>query len=237
MFFTAGHPGLNDTRPILRQLAMAGVDLVEIGMPFSDPIADGDIIQQSSQQALDNGMTLDLLFEQLKDIRQDIQIPLILMGYLNPVLQFGMERFVQKAAETGIDGVILPDLPLREYQLHYAGLFDKHNLSNIFLITPQTPEARIFALDDASDAFLYLVSSASTTGQTATMDTGYFERIAAMELRNPQLIGFGIRDRASFERACSFSSGAIIGSAFIQALGDGSEPERRIGDFVRSIRP
>lgn len=239
IFFTCGFPELNDTRETLISLANSGVDLVEIGMPFSDPIADGGTIQMSSQRALDNGITLDLIFEQLEGIREEIDIPLILMGYLNPVMQYGMERFVKKAAELGIDGFILPDLPMYEYQTFYKELFDEHGLANIFLITPQTSEERIREIDAISSGFIYMVSSDSTTGaETNTDDVqrAYFERIQAMELISPRLIGFGIHDHATFSNACSYADGAIIGSAFIKAMDQEGPIPQKVEGFVRKVR-
>lgn len=238
VFFTCGYPNLEDTRSTLISLAQSGVDLVEIGMPFSDPIADGNTIQRSSQQALDNGITLEKIFEQLEGIRDEIDIPLIMMGYLNPVMQYGIERFVRKAAEIGVDGFILPDLPMYEYQTFYKELFDAHGLANIFLITPQTSEDRIKEIDEVSAGFIYMVSSDSTTGSEVSSDKvqrAYFERILAMNLNSPRLIGFGIHDHATFQNACQYSQGAIIGSAFIKAMGgEGSIPEK-VDGFVNGI--
>lgn len=238
VFFTCGYPSLEDTRSTLISLAQSGVDLVEIGMPFSDPIADGNTIQKSSQQALDNGITLEKIFEQLEGIRDDIDIPLIMMGYLNPVMQYGIERFVQKAAEIGIDGFILPDLPMYEYQTFYKELFDSQGLANIFLITPQTSEDRIREIDSVSSGFIYMVSSDSTTGAEVSSDEvqrAYFKRIQAMNLSSPRLIGFGIHDHATFQNACQYGQGAIIGSAFIKAMdGTGSIPEKVEG-FVKGV--
>jgi tryptophan synthase alpha chain len=239
IYFTAGFPQLADTVTILESLAQAGADVIEIGMPYSDPLADGPTIQQSSQRAIDNGMTLRLLFEQLRGIRARVQTPLILMGYLNPVLQFGIEAFCQAAAEVGVDGLILPDLPLAEYEAEYRPVFKRYGLSNIFLVTPQTSEARIRRIDALSDSFIYLVSSASTTGAKAGLSDdqlAYFERIRAMQLRTPQLIGFGIADRASFERACAHARGAIIGSAFIKLLAASQNLPADIGRFVREVK-
>ena len=238
VYFTSGHPNLKDTVEIIQQLEKNGVDLIEIGMPFSDPPADGPTIQRSSETALKNGMSLKLLFEQLKDIRQTVKIPLILMGYINPVYQFGVEKFCEKCAETGIDGVILPDLPLDEYEAFYKPVFEKHNLHNILLITPQTTESRIRQIDEESSGFIYMVSSSSTTGSGKKVEDfqrEYFERIKAMNLKNPRIIGFGISDRATFENACKYASGAIIGSAFVKALADTGSKEKIIGSFVEQI--
>lgn len=240
VYFTAGHPNLNDTVEIIQQLEKNGVDLIEIGMPFSDPTADGPTIQRSSETALKNGMSLKLLFEQLKDIRQTVKIPLILMGYINPVYQFGVEKFCEKCAETGIDGLILPDLPLDEFEAFYRPAFGKHNLHNILLITPQTSDQRIKQIDEASSGFIYMVSSASTTGSDKKVEDfqrEYFERIQAMNLNNPRVIGFGISDRATFENACKYASGAIIGSAFVKAIDSEAEIQEAVSRFIKQILP
>ena len=237
IYFTAGYPKLEDTVEILQQLENSGVDMVEIGMPFSDPLADGPTIQKSSQAALKNGMTTDLLFRQLKGIRKKVSIPLIIMGYFNPVLQFGVENFCKKCAEVGIDGLILPDLPLAEYEEHYAGIFKKYNLINIFLITPQTSEERIRKIDTASEGFIYMVSSASVTGSSSGFgdeQESYFKRIEALQLKNPQIVGFGINNSEIFQQATKYAKGAIIGSAFIKVLSD--EGKAGISSFIKSIR-
>jgi tryptophan synthase alpha chain len=240
VYFTAGFPNLPDTRLVLRGLQDAGVDMVEIGMPYSDPIADGEVIQQSNMQALDNGMTLRVLFDQLAGCRSEITMPLLLMGYINPIIQFGVDAFCQCCAEVGVDGLILPDLPLGLFQQEYAPIFRQYGLQNVFLITPQTSEARIRLIDDSTDGgFIYMVSSASITGSTAgvtdTMTT-YFERIRAMHLKNPRFIGFGIKDRPSFEQACQYADGAFIGTAFIRHLQQhGASPES-VRKFVLTIR-
>jgi len=221
IYFTAGYPNPNDTVPIIQELEKAGVDMVEIGLPFSDPLADGPTIQESSTAALKNGMHTELLFEQLKDIRKTVNIPLILMGYFNPMLQYGVEAFCQKCKEIGIDGIIMPDLPLDVYQEEYASVYKKYGLINVFLITPQTSEERIRAIDDASDGFIYMVSSASTTGAKEGFgeeQRSYFERIASLNLENPQIVGFGISNSETFEAATEKAKGAIIGSAFIKHL-------------------
>lgn len=239
VYFTAGFPNLNDTETIILELEKNGVDLLEIGMPFSDPLADGPTIQASSTVALKNGMTIPKLFEQLQDIRQKTEIPLVLMGYLNPVMQYGVERFCQKAAEVGIDGVILPDLPLQQYVEEYKELFEKYNLSKVFLITPQTPEARIREIDSLSNGFIYMVSSASTTGKTvglAEQSQAYFQRVAEMQLHSPGVIGFGIHDKDTFEAACTHASGAIIGSAFVKALQREGSLTENIKSFIQSIK-
>jgi tryptophan synthase alpha chain len=239
VFFTAGYPHLNDTVSIIEGLEKEGVDLIEIGFPFSDPLADGPVIQQSSKVALENGMTLNLLFEQLKDIRSKVKIPLLLMGYLNPVMQFGVENFCKKASEIGIDGIILPDLPLQEYLDHYQRLFERYNLSNIFLVTPQTVEQRIRMIDKNSNGFIYLVSSASTTGTqngVSAEKEKFFQRINKLKLRNPVVTGFGISDRASFASASKYCNGAIIGSAFIKALEQGNDIQKNIHQFISNVR-
>ncbi|MDX5419520.1 MAG: tryptophan synthase subunit alpha [Hymenobacteraceae bacterium] len=239
VYFTAGYPSLEDTVPIILELEKNGVDLIEVGMPFSDPLADGPPIQQSSEIAIRNGMTIPKLFEQLKDIRQHTQIPLVLMGYLNPVMQYGVERFLQKASEIGIDGLILPDLPLSDYVREYKPLFEAHDLSNIFLITPQTPEQRIREIDQHSNGFIYMVSSASVTGSTGNKgvtNTDYFKRVAGMALKNPGVIGFGIHNRDTFTQACNHASGAIIGSAFIKALSKEGSLADNISAFIQNIR-
>lgn len=237
VYFTAGYPNLNDTVRIIQQLEKNGVDLIEIGMPFSDPTADGPTIQRSSETALKNGMSLKLLFEQLKDIRSTVKIPLILMGYINPVYQYGVEEFCEKCAETGIDGVILPDMPLNEYESFYKTFFENHNLHNILLITPQTAEQRIRQIDAASSGFIYMVSSSATTGAGKKVEDfhqEYFDRIKTMNLKNPRLIGFGISDRATFENACKNASGAIVGSAFVKAL-ENNRIEPAIKTFVKGF--
>lgn len=239
IYFTAGYPELNDTVKIIGQLEKSGTDLVEIGMPFSDPVADGPVIQQSSEIALRNGMTIHLLFEQLKEIRKSVSIPLILMGYLNPVMQYGIEAFCEKCKEIGIDGTIIPDLPLEIYETEYKEIFEKNTLSNIFLVTPQTSDERIKQIDSLSTGFIYMVSSSSTTGVKGAVNEeqiSYFERIRKMNLRSKRLIGFGIYDKASFEKASGYANGAIIGSAFVKALEDeGTETETRVKNFVQKF--
>jgi tryptophan synthase alpha chain len=237
IYATAGFPQLKDTLQVLKELENTGVDLIEIGMPFSDPLADGPTIQESSTKALMNGMTTELLFEQLKEIRNHISIPLILMGYFNPVLQFGVEKFLKKAAEIGIDGVILPDLPLEVYEREYKDLFEAYRLSMIFLITPQTPERRIRQIEKASTSFIYMVSTSSTTGAQEGFNQEsmeYFKRIEAMNLQVPTVVGFGISNASSYHQATSHSKGAIIGSAFIKALS--KEGIEGIPSFIKSIR-
>ena len=240
-YFTAGYPSLHDTIPLAKALVEAGADILEIGMPFSDPLADGPVIQGSSTVALANGMNLPVLFEQLKGLRAAVpETPVLLMGYLNPVMQYGMEEFCRQAAAVGVDGLILPDLPLAEYEEFYLETFKKYGLKAVFLITPQTSEERIRHLDSLSEAFLYLVSGPGTTGGTTLPDAeaqaSYFERIAALKLRNPRLIGFGIAEKAGFDRACQYAEGAIIGSALIRALENVEDAPAAAGRFVRSIK-
>ena len=221
IYFTAGFPNLNDTASIIQELEKNGVDMIEIGLPFSDPLADGPTIQESSTIALQNGMTTKLLFEQLKDIRKSVDIPLLIMGYFNPILQFGVLKFCQKCAEVGIDGLIIPDLPLTIFEQEYKTVFENYNLKNIFLITPQTASERIRKIDSLSDSFIYMVSSSSTTGNHqafGAIQKNYFERIAKMELKNPQIVGFGISNAATFSEAITHQKGAIIGSAFVNYL-------------------
>ncbi|WP_460577484.1 tryptophan synthase subunit alpha [Hymenobacter coalescens] len=242
LYITAGYPGRHDTVPLLQTLAAAGADILEIGVPFSDPLADGPVIQQTSTVALRNGMTLRHLLQELQGVRAVLpDTPLLLMGYLNPVLQLGMEEFCQQAAAAGIDGVILPDLPAEEYAEFYQETFRRYNLRPVFLITPYTSEARIRRLDELTDAFLYLVSGPGLTGGNQTADQGaqqaYLQRIEALNLRNPRLVGFGIADRASFEQACQHANGAIIGSALLRALDGAADPHEAARQFVRGIRP
>lgn len=237
IYFTAGYPNLNDTVTIIEQLEQAGVDMIEIGLPFSDPLADGPTIQASSTKALQNGMTTTILFEQLKDIRKTVSIPLIIMGYFNPMLQYGVEAFCKKCSEIGIDGLIIPDLPVAEYNEHYKTIFEKYKLTNVFLITPQTSDERIRFIDDISNGFIYMVSSASVTGSQSGFgeeQTAYFKRISEMQLKNPQIIGFGINNATTFNQATTYTKGAIIGSAFIKHLTENGVS--KIKDFVSKIR-
>lgn len=239
VYFTAGYPELNDTPEIIRELDKSGVDMIEIGMPFSDPVADGPVIQRSSEKALKNGMTLNLLFKQLSALRKITDIPLVLMGYINPVFRFGVEEFLMKCRETGIDGTIIPDLPVEEFKESYESLYTKYNILNIFLVSPQTPGERILYLDRISKGFLYIVSTAATTGGTNKFDQpqiNYFRKLDDLNLKTPRLIGFGISDKRTYDQACSYSDGVIIGSAFIRSLDEkGSLPEK-IHRFVRTIR-
>ncbi|AKQ45371.1 hypothetical protein TH63_06535 [Rufibacter radiotolerans] len=239
VYFTAGFPKLEDTVTILEELEASGADLVEIGMPFSDPLADGPTIQASNQVALENGMSVKKLFQQLAGVREKVTVPIILMGYLNPVLQYGFERFCEEAARVGVDGLILPDLPFAEYEEEYKPVLEKYGLSLIFLITPQTAENRIRQIDALTDSFIYMVSSASTTGgavQTGDAQQAYFSKVRGMGLKNPLLIGFGIGDKPSFELACQSANGAIIGSAFIKALQQPGELRENVRGFLQSIK-
>lgn len=237
IYFTAGFPELENTASIIKSLAFSGVDMIEIGLPFSDPLADGPTIQKSSTKALENGMTTELLFEQLKSIRKEVDIPLLIMGYFNPILQYGIEEFCRKCQETGIDGLIIPDLPVDVYQHEYSHVFDKYDLINVFLITPQTSDERIRYIDSISKGFIYMVSSASTTGAINSFDQvqdEYFERINKLELRTPQIVGFGISNHKTFVQATKYANGAIIGSAFVKYLNENSIAE--VKNFAHSIR-
>ncbi|MCP9770788.1 tryptophan synthase subunit alpha [Lacihabitans sp. LS3-19] len=240
VYFTAGFPKLKDTVSVLEALQDGGVDIVEIGMPYSDPVADGETIQDSNQKALENGMSVSELFEQLKDIRANgITVPIVLMGYLNPVYQYGIEAFCEKCQEIGIDGLILPDLPVDEYFREYKSTFEKYGILNIFLITPQTSEERIRFIDEVSDGFIYMVSSASVTGAVSGINTGmeaYFNRVNAMDLKNPRLIGFGIKDKETFETASKYASGAIIGSQFVRILDNAKDIKSEVIAFVKSLK-
>ncbi len=236
VYITAGYPALDDTSRIICALQDQGADMIEIGIPFSDPVADGPVIQNSSRTALKNGMSLNLLFEQLKNIRLKTRIPLLLMGYFNPVYHMGMEQFIQRCSETGIDGVIIPDLPLEYYRDNYQALFREHRIENIFLMTPQTPEDRILEIDRLTTGFIYMVSSYSTTGSTggfSTVQEDYFRRIMEMPLSSPRLIGFGVGDKNTFKTAGRYASGAIIGSAFIKALSAPGTTEEKVAAFMR----
>jgi len=242
IYLTAGYPALNDTCSLIKTLERSGVDLLEIGIPFSDPLADGPVIQKSSQQALNNGMSLRLLFEQLKGIRNEVSIPLVLMGYLNPVMQFGFDRFIEECRECGIDGLILPDLPLSIYKAEYASSMEEADLRFIMLITPQTDENRIREITNTAGGkgFLYMVADSATTGAKSEINTSqreYFQRIADLDLGIPRIIGFGISNSSTFKSACEYANGAIIGSAFIQAIGAENElpVEEKAEKFVRSI--
>ena len=236
IYFTAGYPNINDTVSIIQSLEKNGVDMIEIGLPFSDPLADGPTIQASSTQALKNGMTTEILFNQLKDIRKTVNIPLIIMGYFNPMFQYGVEAFCKKCQEIGIDGLIIPDLPVDVYHDQYQAVFEKYGLINVFLITPQTSVERIKFIDSISNGFIYMVSSASTTGAQSGFgneQTQYFKRIADMKLNNPQIVGFGISNNETFTQAITHTKGAIIGSAFVKHITNNGS--KNIDTFVNSI--
>lgn len=242
IYFTAGFPRLNDTENILRSLQKNGADLIEVGMPYSDPLADGPVIQNSSMQALHNGMTIKILFGQLNQFHQSSPsgvrgTPLILMGYLNPVMQYGIEKFCNDARNTGISGIILPDLPINEYESRYKKIFEENNLSFIFLITPETSEERIRKIDSISTGFIYAVSSSSITGKDTNINAqkNYFERIKKMNLKNKVLIGFGIRNHEGFAEACKYAAGAIIGTAYINAIANAENIDSATHIFLNSI--
>ena len=237
IYFSAGFPNLEDTVPILKNLQASGVDMVEIGLPFSDPLADGPTIQESSTKALQNGMTTQKLFDQLQGIREHIDIPLVLMGYFNPMMQYGIEKFCEQCEAIGIDGLIIPDLPVDVYHEEYKSLFEKHGLYNMFLITPQTSDERIRYIDDVSNGFIYMVSSAAVTGAQSSFgatEAGYFQRIANMNLKTETVVGFGVSNADTYQAATTHSRGAIIGSAFIKFLE--KEGVDKIKDFVTQYK-
>lgn len=238
IYCTAGYPRLNDTVPVMKALQENGADIIEIGMPYSDPLADGPVIQHSNSIALANGISISKLFDQLNDFRKAITIPVILMGYMNPVLQYGFEKFCADAAKAGVDGLILPDLPQYEFETVYGPVINKYGLDCIFLITPETSGERIRKIDALSNGFLYAVSSSSTTGNSKSPDLqqGYLEKLKQMELRNPVLVGFGIKDRLSFEAACEHTNGAIIGSAFVKAIENCTDVNLATKEFLKSVR-
>ena len=239
IYFCAGDPTLEGTAHVIRTLEKNGVDMIEIGIPFSDPMADGIVIQNAAAQALRNGMSLKLLFEQLRDIRKDVKIPLILMGYLNPIMQFGFENFCRRCVECGIDGVIIPDLPFRDYQEHYRIIAERYNIKVIMLITPETSEERVREIDTHTDGFIYMVSSAATTGAQQDFNEqkqAYFKRIEAMNLRNPRMIGFGISNKQTYNAACAYAAGAIIGSKFVTLLGKEKEAEKAIFQLLEALK-
>lgn len=237
VYCTAGYPALEDTLPVMKALQEAGADLIELGMPYSDPLADGPVIQHSSQQALANGMTIEKLMQQLAELRPSIELPVILMGYMNPVMQYGFERFCKDAAGAGVDGLILPDLPEYEFEQEYGQIIKQYGLDFIFLVTPETSAERVRKLDSLSTGFLYAVSSSSTTGSDKNMTdvSAYLQRLAGYQLSNPVLVGFGIKDRESFSRACASANGAIIGSAYISALGNSSDIREATLRFLKNI--
>jgi tryptophan synthase alpha chain len=237
VYCTAGYPKPDSTLTIIKALEKNGADLVELGMPYSDPLADGPVIQQSGSISLANGMTIAKLFEQLKNLRKDLAVPVILMGYMNPVLQYGFEKFCADAAAVGVDGLILPDLPEFEFETEYGAIIKKYGLDFIFLVTPETSDERIKKLDSLSTGFLYAVSSSSTTGTDKSMAPVkvYLQKLQSLQLKNPVLVGFGIKDKASFNEACSFANGAIIGSAFVKALENTKNESETVKQFLKSV--
>ncbi len=243
IYCTAGFPQLNSTIPVMQALQKNGVDIIELGIPYSDPLADGPVIQESGGIALQNGMSVKVLFEQLKTMRSasddsiNITVPVILMGYLNPILQYGFEKFCKDAATLGVDGLILPDIPIREYETVYGPVLKKYGLDFIFLVTPETSEERIRKIDELTSGFIYAVSSSSTTGKNKDFSDveKYLQRLQDMQLKNPVLVGFGIRDKATFASACKYANGAIIGSAYIKALQQGGDIEKTTKSFLESI--
>ncbi|MBC7627317.1 tryptophan synthase subunit alpha [Ferruginibacter sp.] len=237
VYCTAGYPHLNSTVEVLTALQVNGADLAEIGMPYSDPLADGPVIQESNMIALENGMSISILFEQLKHMRETIELPIILMGYMNPIMQYGLEKFCASAEAVGVDGIILPDLPMYEFETTYQQLFNQHNLRFIFLVTPETGEERIRKIDSLTSGFLYAVSSSSTTGNNKAISdqTNYFKKLQNMQLKNPILVGFGIKDKATFQSASAYSNGAIIGSAYIKALQNTINIQATTKEFLNSI--
>ena len=237
VYFTAGYPQLNDTLPVLEALQNRGIDLVEIGIPFSDPMADGLVIQDSGHKALQNGMNLRLLFEQLTAVRAKIHLPLVMMGYLNPILQFGFEQFCAECSRVGVDGMIIPDLPLDDYLREYKMIADSYDLKFIFLITPETSDERIRLIDANTDGFIYMVSSAAVTGtqQSFSLREDYFSRIQSMKLKNPRLIGFGVSNKATLKMVNQYASGAIVGSAFIKTLTKSASIEDAVDDLLGQL--
>ncbi|MGN6618845.1 MAG: tryptophan synthase subunit alpha [Ilyomonas sp.] len=239
VYCTAGYPHLESTSEVIKALQENGADLIELGMPYSDPLADGPVIQASSTVALQNGMTIEKLFQQLQELKKDAanKAPLILMGYMNPALQYGFERFCADAANAGVDGLILPDLPEYEFETEYGAVIKKHGLDFIFLVTPETSEERIKKLDELSTGFLYAVSSSSTTGNEKDFNAveKYLQRLKSMQLKNAVLVGFGIKDKQTFETACKYASGAIIGTAYIKALEQSNNIEQTTKEFLSKI--
>lgn len=238
IYYTAGYPQLHSTLNIALKLEKAGVDFLEIGFPYSDPVADGPVIQRSSEKALQNGMTLDVLFNDLKNLREHVSIPVFLMGYFNPVLQYGVESFCKACKEVGVNGAIIPDLPLYEYEELYQKIFEENGIANIFLVTPQTSEERIRKIDELSNSFIYLLSSNATTGKNLNVgdeSEKYFERIKSMDLKSPIIIGFGISNAETFDKAAQYAQGAIVGTAFVRML-DELDYENKIDNFIKNIK-
>ena len=239
VYFTAGFPNLNDTVPVIESLEKNGVKLIEIGIPFSDPMADGPVIQASGSKALQNGMSLRILFSQLSTVRDSVQIPLVMMGYLNPIMQFGFDNFCAEAQRCGIDGVIIPDLPFEDYLENYKSIAEAHNVHIIMLITPETSDERIRLIDSCTGGFIYMVSTASVTGAKSSFgddNLAYFERVNAMNLKNPRMIGFGISNKSTFDAACNNASGAIIGSKFVSLLQSERTIEGAVEELIKAIK-
>jgi tryptophan synthase alpha chain len=239
VYFTAGFPNLNDTVPVIESLEKNGVKLIEIGIPFSDPMADGPVIQASGSKALENGMSLRILFNQLSTVRDSVQIPLVLMGYLNPIMQFGFDNFCSEAKRCGIDGVIIPDLPFEDYLVNYKSIAEAHNLHIIMLITPETSDERIRLIDSHTGGFIYMVSTASVTGAKSSFgdeNLAYFRRVNAMQLKNPRMIGFGISNKSTFDAACNNGSGAIIGSKFVTLLQSEGTINGAVEELIEAIK-
>ena len=239
IYFCAGHPTLDSTRSVIKALEKNGIDMIEIGIPFSDPMADGPVIQEAATCARRNGMSLKRLFDQLEGIRREVTIPLILMGYLNPIMQFGFENFCRRCRECGIDGVIIPDLPFKDYMNDFKATAEAYDIKMIMLITPETSEERIRLIDDHTDGFIYMVSSAAITGAQKDFNEqklAYFRRIEAMQLHTPRMIGFGISNRQTFEAACAHASGTIIGSRFVSLLDEERDPERAIQRLLAALK-
>ncbi len=237
VYCTAGYPELNDTVRVMKALQDNGADIIELGMPYSDPLADGPVIQASGSKALVNGMTIETLFSQLRNFRKEIYVPVILMGYMNPVMQYGFEKFCQHAADLPIDGLILPDLPEHEFETEYGPIIQRYGLDFIFLVTPETSEERVRKLDSLSTGFLYAVSSSSTTGKDKNMNDveAYLERLQSYKLKNPVLVGFGIKDKETFDVACKYANGAIIGTAYINALSQNKNIEEATSGFLSPV--
>ncbi len=237
VYFTAGYPQLDSTTTIIQALQNNGADIIELGMPYSDPLADGPVIQESGNIALQNGMTIAVLFEQLKKIKGQVNIPIILMGYMNPVMQYGFEKFCADASAVGVDGLILPDLPEYEFEMEYGDIIKKYGLDFVFLVTPETSTERIQQLDNLSTGFLYAVSSSATTGKDKDFNSveKYLEQLQSMQLKNPVLVGFGIKDRNTFESACKYANGAIIGTAFIKALEGSTNINETVKEFINTV--
>ncbi len=238
IYYPAGFPNLDSTMCILNELQAQGADMVELGIPFSDPMADGVVIQEAATKALNNGISLQLLFSQIANMRNTVTIPVILMGYLNPIMHYGFERFCEDCARVGVDGMIIPDLPFKDYMNEYKEIAERYKLNVIMFITPETSEERIRLIDEHSSGFIYMVSAAGTTGAKQTFESeqqAYFERIDAMQLKHPRLIGFGVSNKQTFEAACRNSNGAIIGSHFVKILNEEGNLQQRIQKLMQSI--